>query len=193
MLQQSRCAISGQEGNQLVEDFNMYVHIQSTCGPETSRLPQSFQEVTLCKSEGCERAAAQRCMGCHGRQASLGFTASLHHDQHLPHQPGSSAGASTPQPVPPGPHPSASSSTKQQQAHDAILALCRAIQFSAVCRRVHLPVSQLQQGKGFYMRMRCTCPQFVRLLHICVLLLLLFQIQKPLVVKIINFTCMKDI
>lgn len=111
---------------------------------------QSFQEVTLSKTQLLERAVVQKCMGCHGRQASLGFTTSLHHDQHLPDQPGSTAGASTPQQVPPGPHPNSTSITKQQQAYHPILGWCHDAEFSAVYRRIHLSVSQLQHGKDFF-------------------------------------------
>lgn len=119
--------------------MHMYMHIH-TCAC-TCRGVQEVQEVTLSKTQLLETGVVQKCMGCHGRQASLGFTTSLHHDQHLPDQPCSTAGASTPQQVPSGAHPNSSSIPKQQQASHPIPGWRSGAAFSAVCRRVLLSVS----------------------------------------------------
>lgn len=87
-----------------------------------------------------ESAAVEKRMGCHGHQTCLGFTPPLHHDQHLPHQPGSSTVAAAPQQVSPGPHPSSAAITKPQQASDPLLGLCSGPTSTAVCWRIHLSV-----------------------------------------------------
>lgn len=108
---------------------------------------QSFQEVARVKTQLHERAAVQMCMGCHGQQAALDFT--LYHDQHLPDQPGASAGATAPQQVPLGPHPSSAIISRPQQASHPILGWCGGTAFTAVCWRIHLSVLQRQNGKYF--------------------------------------------
>lgn len=53
-------------------------------------------------------------MGCDAHQRSV--LSHLRHDQHLPDQPGSPAGAAAPQQAPVGPRPHASSIAGPQQA-----------------------------------------------------------------------------
>lgn len=88
-------------------------------------------------------------MGCHGGQASLRFTAPLHHDQHLPDQPGSTAGASSPQQESAGPDPNCPSITQPNQASDPVFGWCGGDASVAVSWRIHLPVPQRQNGKDF--------------------------------------------
>lgn len=97
---------------------------------------------------------AQKCMGCHRRKASLGFTTLLHHDQHLPDQPGSTTGASAPQQVPTGPHPGSTSITRPQQVSCPVFGWRRVAAFIYVSRRIHLSVPQWQTGKHFLLCMR---------------------------------------
>lgn len=103
---------------------------------KASELPGSSES----KTQLLVRAAVHKCMACQGRQATLHFITPLYHDQHLPDQPGSSAGASAPQQVPPGPHPSSTSITRPQQASHPILGWCSGAAFIAVCWRIHLSV-----------------------------------------------------
>lgn len=88
-------------------------------------------------------------MGCHGRQASLGFTTSpLHHDQHLPDQPGCTAGASAPQQVQPGPLRSSTSIIRRpQQVPHQVFGRCGAAAFIPDGRRIHLSVPEKPDGK----------------------------------------------
>lgn len=79
-------------------------------------------------------------MGCHGHQAAPDSTTTLDHDQHLPDQRGSAAGASAPQQVPNGPHPGSTSITGPQQASHPIFGCRSGAAFNAVCRRLHLSV-----------------------------------------------------
>lgn len=89
-------------------------------------------------------------MGCHGRQASLGFTTSLHDDQHLPDQPCSTAGASTTRQVSPGPHPDSASITRPQHLSDPVFGWCGVAAIIPVDWRIRLTVQKLQHGKKKY-------------------------------------------
>lgn len=82
-----------------------------------------------------------------GQQAALDFTVTLYHDQHLPDQPGSSAGATAPQQVALGPHPGPTSIFRPHQASHPILGGCCGPAFTAVCWRIHLSLLQRQTGK----------------------------------------------
>lgn len=115
---------------------------------KTSELPGSGES----KTQLLERAVLQKCMGCHRRQASLGFTTPVHHDQHLPDQPGSTGGASAPQQGPLGPHPSSTSITRPQQISHPVFGWCSVAAFVSVGWRIHLSVLLWQNGKHFLLK-----------------------------------------
>lgn len=77
-------------------------------------------------------------MGCHRCKASLASTAPLHHDQHLPDQPGPTAGATAPQQGPPGAHPRAASIPRPQQAAHSLSGRRGGPAFFPVRCRIHL-------------------------------------------------------
>lgn len=81
------------------------------------------------------------------RELELSFITPLHHDQHLPDQPGSSAGASASQQATLGPHPGSSSITGPQQVSPQILCRLDAPANTPVYRGICVSLSQWQHGK----------------------------------------------
>lgn len=75
------------------------------------------------------------------------FTTPLRHDQHLPDQPGSSAGASAAQQATLDPRPGAASIAVPQQASHQPSAHLGAPAITAVCRGIHVSLLQQQYGK----------------------------------------------
>lgn len=103
---------------------------------------EEFQEVARDKLSCLTEQWFRSAWDATDLQASLGFTAPLHHDQHLPDQPSSSAGASAPQQVPPGAHPGSSPITGPQQVSRQVYGWGRVAAFISVSRWIPLSVPQ---------------------------------------------------
>lgn len=84
-------------------------------------------------------------MGCHQRQASLGVSALLHHDQHFSDQHSSTAGAPTPGPVSTVSHPGSATIIGQQQTSNSIFGLCGDPAALHRCWRISIYLLQQQQ------------------------------------------------